>query len=82
MEKILSQNTYVTILTVIVLFAIFLGSITTSFAEGGEGKECSIHKGKMFERMDTNNDGVIIHEEFLAKAERHFKKMDRSRCKI
>jgi hypothetical protein len=76
MEKILSQNTYVTILTVIVLFAISLGSITTSFAEGVEGKGCSSHKGKMFERTDTNDDGVISYEEFSAKAKRRFKKMD------
>ena len=76
MKKILSQNTYATIFTVIALVAIFFGSITTSFAEGGEGKGCSGHKGKMFERTDTNGDGVISHEEFSAKAERRFKKMD------
>ena len=76
MEKILSQNTYPTIFTIIVLVAIFFGSITTSFAEGGEGKGCSSHKGKMFERTDTNGDGVISNEEFSAKAERRFKKMD------
>ena len=76
MEKILSQNTYAAIFTVIALLAIFFGSITTSFAEGGEGKGCSGHKGKMFERTDANGDGVISHEEFSAKAERSFKKMD------
>jgi len=26
----------------------------------------------MFERTDTNGDGVISHEEFSAKAERRF----------
>lgn len=76
MKKILSQNTYVTIFTVIALIIIFFGNITTSFAEGGKGKGCSSHKGKMFERTDTNGDGVISREEFSAKAERRFKKMD------
>jgi len=76
MEKILSHNTNATIFTVMALVAIFFGSVTTSFAEEGEGKGCSSHKGKMFEKTDTNGDGVISHEEFSAKAERRFKKMD------
>jgi EF hand len=76
MEKILLKNIYITIFTVIALVAIFFGSITTSFAGGVEGKGCSGHKGKMFERTDANGDGVISYEEFSAKAERRFKKMD------
>jgi hypothetical protein len=76
MEKILSLNTYPAIFTVIALVAIFFGSISTSFAEGSEGKGCCGHKGKMFERTDTNGDGAISYEEFSAKAERRFKKMD------
>ena len=34
------------------------------------------HKGKMFERHDTNGDGVISKSEFLAHAEERFSKMD------
>ena len=76
MEKILSLNSYAIIFTVIALIAISFGSITAALAEGGEGKGCSGHKGKMFEKTDANNDGVISYEEFSAKAERRFKKMD------
>lgn len=76
MNKILLQNTSTTVFTIIALAAIFLGSVTNSFAEGVEGKGCGSHKGKMFEETDTNNDGVISHEEFSAKAERRFKKID------
>jgi len=76
MKKILLQNTRTTVFIITALSTIFFGSITTSFAEGGEGKGCGSHKGKMFEKTDTNGDGVISHEEFSAKAERRFKKMD------
>jgi Ca2+-binding EF-hand superfamily protein len=37
----------------------------------GEGK-----KGKMFEKHDTNGDGVISKAEFLNHAEERFAKMD------
>jgi Ca2+-binding EF-hand superfamily protein len=37
----------------------------------GEGK-----KGKMFEKHDTNGDGVISKAEFLSHAEERFSKMD------
>ncbi len=76
MKKILFQNTFATVFTITALVTIFFGSITSSFAEGGEGKGCGHHKGKMFEKMDTDADGVISHEEFSAEAERRFKKMD------
>lgn len=76
MGKILLQNTGTTVFTVIAFITIFFGGITTSFAEGVEGKGCSGHKGKMFEKTDANGDGVISHEEFLAKAEERFKMMD------
>lgn len=34
------------------------------------------HKGKMFEKMDTNNDGVITKDEFMSKHEQKFNEMD------
>ena len=74
MKKILLQNASAAVLTITALVTIFFGSITSSFAEGGKG--CGHHKGKMFEKTDTNADGVISLEEHSAKAERHFKKMD------
>ena len=74
MKKILLQNTFATVFTITALVAIFFGSITSSFAEGSKG--CGHHKGKMFEKTDTNADGVISLEEQLAKAKKRFKKMD------
>ena len=74
MKKILLRNTFATVFTILVLVTIFFGSITSSFAEGSKG--CDHHKGKMFEKMDTNTDGVISLEEQLAKAKKRFKKMD------
>lgn len=41
------------------------------FAEGGPK-----HHGKMFEKHDTNGDGVITKDEFLAHAEERFSQMD------
>jgi len=46
MNKILLQNTLPTILTLTALIAVFFGSITTSFAEGVDGKYCGYHKEK------------------------------------
>lgn len=40
--------------------------------EGGAGP----HGGGMFEKHDTNGDGVISKDEFLAQAEERFKQMD------
>lgn len=34
------------------------------------------HKGNMFEKHDTNGDGVISKAEFMAEAEARFAKMD------
>lgn len=34
------------------------------------------HKGRMFEKHDTNADGVITEEEFLVKAKERFAMMD------
>ena len=39
--------------------------------EGGEG-----HKGKMFEKHDTDGDGKISEAEFLAKAKAKFAEKD------
>ena len=46
-----------------------------ALAEGPHGdKE---HRGmKMFEQQDTNKDGVISEEEFVARAKEHFALMD------
>ena len=74
MKKILLHNTLSTVLTVTAFVTIFFGGMAPSFAEAGKGY--GHYKGKKFEKMDTNADGVISHEEFLAKAEKRFKKMD------
>ena len=48
-------------------------AVTPAFAEGDGGG----HKGgKMFEKQDTNGDGVISKSEFLAHAEEKFSKID------
>lgn len=60
-----------------------LGAVALAFSatpaladhhEGGEGPGGD--KGKMFEMHDTNGDGVISKDEFLAKVEERFGKMD------
>lgn len=76
MTKIFMQNKFTTVFTITALVAIFLGSIGSSYAEGGGSKACGAHKGKMFDKTDTNADGVISLEEHSAKAESRFKKMD------
>jgi len=76
MKKVLSQNMFTAIFTCLVLIVISFGGISPSFAEGNDGRSCSHDKGKKFERMDTNADGVITLEEVLAKAEKSFVKMD------
>ncbi len=55
----------------------FAFSVTPALADHHEGGD---HKGKMFEKHDTNGDGVISKDEFLThaaeKAEERFAKMD------
>lgn len=50
-------------------------SMTPALAEHHEGKKGD-HKGKMFEKHDTNGDGVISKDEFLSHATERFNKMD------
>jgi len=76
MKKIFIQNTFATVFTITAFVAISFGSIDSSYAEGNENKVCGSHKENMFEKMDTDGDGVISPEEHSAKAERRFKKMD------
>lgn len=40
----------------------------------GEGKK----GGKMFEKVDTNGDGVVSKEEFMSAHEKMFAKMDKN----
>ena len=47
---------------------------TPVLAEHHEGAEG--HKGKMFQKHDTNGDGVISESEFLEQAKKRFSKMD------
>lgn len=48
-------------------------SATPALADHHKGGD---HKGKMFEKHDTNGDGVISKDEFLKGAEERFSKMD------
>ena len=50
-------------------------SSPTAFAEDHGGKHGK-HGGKMFEKHDTNSDGVISKDEFLSHAEEKFSEMD------
>lgn len=42
---------------------------------GGEGKKAPRHEG-MFEKQDTNGDGVVSETEFLERGKVMFKEMD------
>ncbi len=53
--------------------AVALVSAPVVFADGHGDKGKG---GKMFEKHDTNGDGVISKSEFLAHAEERFAKMD------
>ena len=58
------------------LMAALMGAMTlpatAAFAEHHEGD----YKGKKMEKVDTNGDGLVSKEEFLAKHEEMFNKMD------
>lgn len=47
---------------------------------GGEraGERGGGHRGEMMKRLDTNGDGAVSKEEFLAGANERFSKMDRN----
>jgi Ca2+-binding EF-hand superfamily protein len=45
-------------------------------AYANEGATTTTKKGTMFEQSDTNSDGAISKEEFLANAEKRFSKID------
>lgn len=58
----------------LMLSAVLLtASAVPAFADSHGGKH---HKGKMFEKHDTNGDGVISKDEFLGHAQERFSKMD------
>lgn len=55
--------------------ALMAGPALAGHHEGGdEGKMCP--KGKMFEETDTNGDGVVTMDEFMAKSAEKFATMD------
>jgi Ca2+-binding EF-hand superfamily protein len=65
-----------------VLAVLFLGGATFASAHCGDcGKKADCPRksakiDKMFEKKDTNSDGVISKAELLAHAEKKFAKMD------
>lgn len=62
-------------LTILTALAVMVSVPYALAEEGGRGH--GKHGGKkMFERHDTNGDGVISKSEFIASAEERFKKMD------
>ena len=56
--------------------ATFIFAPATFAADSEGGKHYGEHKGKMFEKHDTNDDGVISKEEFMSEAEARFAQMD------
>lgn len=57
------------------VIALMIGGIAPAMADGhggGKGK----HKGDMFEKLDTDKDGLVTQVEFLAHAKEKFAKMD------
>ncbi len=61
-------------LTILTALAVMVSIPFALAGEGGKGH--GKHGEKMFERHDTNGDGVISKDEFMDSAEERFKKMD------
>lgn len=57
--------------------AVLVFQTTPVLAESYEGGD-KPHKGKMFEKKDTNGDGVISESEFLDHAKARFDEMDKN----
>ena len=57
---------------------VFAGTASIAIAGDGhhDGKKRHHHMEKMFEKIDTNGDGVITKEESLAFHDKKFAKMD------
>lgn len=58
-----------------ILAALLVGTATFAVADNKSG-DCPRKYCKMFEKKDTNSDGVISKAEFVAHAEKKFAKMD------
>ena len=56
-----------------VLAAALLAAPTVAMADDHKGKD---HKAKHLEKVDTNKDGKISLDEFLAQKKEHFTKVD------
>ena len=66
-------------LMVALLTVLFIGGATLAAAHCGDcGKkeDCKSRYCKMFDKKDTNSDGVISKTEFMSHAEKKFAKMD------
>lgn len=57
------------------VIALMIGGIVPAMADG-HGGDKGKHKGSMFEKLDTDKDGLVTKAEFLAHAEERFAKMD------
>lgn len=57
------------------LAAMVITGVTSAIA-CDKGKDGHNHGAKMFEKLDTDSDGIITKAEFIAKTERKFAKMD------
>ncbi len=61
----------------LMIFTALATMASVSYAVAKDGGHHNKDRGhKMFERHDTNGDGVISKSEFIASAEERFKKMD------
>jgi hypothetical protein len=57
--------------------AVLMFQTAPVFAEGsGDGGKKGPHGARMFEKHDTNDDGVITKDEFIGHAEERFTTMD------